>query len=136
MWAHKIGIELVKQGKELNNALSFLRSCSSNTENRVKLRADGLLGAVIPYLKCLEEKKNEDDIRNGFRTASIIARLAGNDELGEGVTLLRGNPIVIEEITKILNLVLDAGSTGSVYGMVSKSVFFKVLYSLTFMLEN
>lgn len=120
----KVHLPVIQRFKEnpsdpmlMNYGLSFLRTCCGNPVNREKLREDGLLEIVIPYLKLLNNQHSEVDLRNGFRAGSICARLAGNDESGKGVELLRGNPVLIRETTKVLDMVIDSGSSGIVLGM-------------------
>ena len=123
---HKRCIDYVKQGEELagnkfDTSMSFIRAASACHSTREKLRSDGALDAVIPFLEDLK-KDDEDDLslRRGFRAASVVARLAGNDETGIGPQILRGNPVLIKKTIEILDRVLDAGAKDSVIGMRSK----------------
>lgn len=69
----------------LNQAMASMRALITLEGNpRKVVRADGGLDAVLPFLKDLSETTDGNLIRRAFRTASIVARLAGNDETGIG----------------------------------------------------
>lgn len=121
---HKYGIDLINKGPKedsgrFDTAMSFIRAASACPSTRTKLREDGALDAVIPYLDGLK-RPDEDQLslRRGFRAASVVARLAGNDEQGPMVQLLRGNPILITRTVEVLDKVLDAGPKGTVWNML------------------
>ena len=124
---HKYAISVIKQGithGDFDTAMSFIRTASACSSTRTKLRADGALDAVLPYI---DDLKSTLDLalRRGFRAASIVARLAGNDEQGIGPQILRGNPVLITKTVEFLNRVLDAGPQGTVINMSSKCCFFE-----------
>jgi hypothetical protein len=67
-------------------------------------------------------KTNSDINRRGFRSASVIARLAGEDPIGSqhttGQAIFVSNPEMISTTLKIFNMVLDAGPDGTVINML------------------
>ena len=121
---HKVAIAEIKKGKaspDFDTCMSFLRTLTANPSTRNQLRADGALDAVLPSLDDLKAEKDDLALRRGFRAASIVARLAGNDEQGIGPQILRGNPVLIDKTLQIFDRVLDAGAGNDVINMVSKS---------------
>jgi hypothetical protein len=80
---HKVGIAFVRDQHPnfLDISMSFIRSASVARECRSTLRADGALEAFLPFISCNKSKEHLL-MRRGFRAASVVARLAGNDETG------------------------------------------------------
>lgn len=113
--AHKSAIRLVLEGQTLSYAMSFLRTASANLGTRAQLKADGVLDAVVPLFKKLEDQRYQMDIRDGFRAGSIIIRLADAHE--EDHQLVMDNPILLNKTVSILDSVLSAGQSGVVMGM-------------------
>jgi len=121
---HKYAIEIISKSRQENpdtfdTALAFIRTASGCYSVRQKLRDDGALKAAISLLDNLNRPEADQlALRTGFRAGSVVARLAGNDEQGEGVQVLRGNPLLIRRTTEILDKVLDAGPGGTVLNMM------------------
>jgi len=122
---HKAAIEIIRKGPENNNAdqfdaaMSMLRAASAYVPTRGQLREDGALSAVLPYIDLLKSDEAEGDaLRYGFRAASVVARLAGNDEQGGiGVQIFRDHPVMISKMLAVFSRVLDAGPKKSVLRM-------------------
>ena len=116
---HKYALVSINARDEnLDFAISIIRAFSAlEGPTRLILRKDGALEAVLPFLDCLQSN-TDAELRRGFRTGSIVARLAGNDETGIGPQIIRGNPILVSKTVEILNKVLDAGPTGRVLNSV------------------
>ncbi|KAH9259154.1 hypothetical protein BASA81_002774 [Batrachochytrium salamandrivorans] len=127
---HTQAILHIKRGVLVDNCLALLRSLSTPNTGQVRamIRKEGGLDCVLPYLRDLKEtgevgegKEDEAEaaarVRRGFRAASLVARLAGNDETGIGPQVLKGNPLVVRTLGDILNQVILAGAKGSVFGM-------------------
>ena len=120
--AHKIGIRYIRDQhpQYLDISMSFIRSTSVAAACRSTLRADGALEAFLPFIEC--NNSNEPfQMRRGFRAASVVARLAGNDETGIGPQTLRNNPSLISTTLRIFSQVLDAGPHGTVINMLGES---------------
>ena len=116
---HKMAISILKSNDEnlIDSSLAVIRAFSAlEGPTRKIIREDGGLDAVLPFIGLLGSE-NELELRRGFRSGSIVARLAGNDETGVGVQILRGNPILISKTVEILDRVYDAGPTGTVINM-------------------
>ena len=81
---HKVGIAFIRDSHPqfVDISMSFIRSASAASACRATLRADGALSAFLPFIDC---NKSEEpfQMRRGFRAASVVARLAGNDETGK-----------------------------------------------------
>ena len=115
---HKYAINSVKiQDNDLDLALSVIRELSylEGSTRRI-LREDGALDAVLSLLDCLKST-NDTELRRGFRAGSVIARLAGNDESGNGAQIFRINPLLIAKTIEVLDRSLDAGPSGTVINM-------------------
>ena len=122
---HKYAISVVKIGpphEAYDTSMSLIRSlaASSSAQIKSKLRADGALDAILPFVDNLKHSNNDEKIKQGYRAASIVARLAGNDEAGIGPKILHGNPLVITKSVEILDRALDAGPKSSVINMRGK----------------
>ena len=108
---------IIDRNSHIDICMSFLRTLTTYPDTRQKLRDDGVLDVFIPFIDLLGSSEDLM-LRRGFRSGSVVARLAGNDETGVGAQLLKGNPVLIHGTVKILDRVIDAGPKVAVIGML------------------
>lgn len=101
-----------------STSMSLLRTFAAlEGTTRSKLREDGVLDHVLPLLNRLKPE-NVGVERIGFNAASIVSRLAGNDEAGGmGSETLHGNPLIIQSLIAFLNGAVDGGAQGDFLNM-------------------
>ena len=120
---HKYAISVLNDGpthEEFDHALSLIRNLAAGDTVKAKLRNDGALNAVLPFVNDIKSD-DENKFKHGYRASSVVARLVGKDEQGEaGFKILHGNPVLISKMLDTLNKALDAGPKGTVMKMLSK----------------
>ncbi|KAH9259727.1 hypothetical protein BASA81_002149 [Batrachochytrium salamandrivorans] len=96
-------------------ALTGLGSMALHPENYPVLMCCGVLRLALKYLHYMTSD-DERDIDFGLTAASLLIRLVGKDESGKGFDAIQGNKDLLEETKSLLELVLDGGEDGVVYG--------------------
>jgi hypothetical protein len=96
-------------------SLIGLTNISLHTISHRTLRENGALEVAAGLLRYLSSA-NLQELDLGLSSAFLIARVAGRDEVGEGMEYIQANETLISKLHWILDEVLSAGSGGVVLG--------------------